>query len=96
MPRFGESCARDYGCTAGQPKAYERVQSPDDYRSRCRRAGHLRLRRITSSRRDVTDGIEATQNFLDGQDWESATEIATGVADFLAQDSNLRRLSFAT
>ncbi|MGH3889449.1 MAG: CHAT domain-containing protein [Pseudonocardiaceae bacterium] len=70
-------------------------QPLDSYRNRCLRAGELRLRRIASSRRDVEEGIEATQNFLDAQDWNHATEIATGVADFLAQDSNLRRLSFA-
>ncbi|MGH3998735.1 MAG: hypothetical protein ACRDTJ_14915, partial [Pseudonocardiaceae bacterium] len=70
-------------------------QSPEDYRDRCRRAGELRLRRIASSSRDVEEGIEATQNFLDAQDWDRATDIATEVADFLAQNSNLQRLSFA-
>ncbi len=70
-------------------------QSPEDYRDRCRRAGELRRRRIASATRDVEEGIEATQNFLDAQEWDRATEIATGVADFLAQDSNLQRLSFA-
>ncbi|MGH3819015.1 MAG: TIR domain-containing protein, partial [Pseudonocardiaceae bacterium] len=70
-------------------------QLPENYRDRCRRAGELRLRRIGSSRRDVSEGIEATQNFLEAQDWDRATEIATGVADFLALNSNLRRLSFA-
>ncbi len=70
-------------------------QSPEDYRDRCRRAGELRQQRIASAPRDVEEGIEATQNFLDAQEWDDATEIATGVADFLAQDSNLQRLSFA-
>ncbi|MGH3852869.1 MAG: TIR domain-containing protein, partial [Pseudonocardiaceae bacterium] len=70
-------------------------QTPDDYRNRCRRAGELRQRRIASSSRDVTEWIEATQNFLDAQDWDRATKVATRVADFLAQNSNLRRLSFA-
>ncbi|MGH3813329.1 MAG: TIR domain-containing protein, partial [Pseudonocardiaceae bacterium] len=70
-------------------------QPPENYRDRCRRAGELRLRRLGSSRRDVTEGIEATQNFLEAQDWDRATRVATGVADFLAQVSNLRRLSFA-
>ncbi|MGH3980018.1 MAG: TIR domain-containing protein [Pseudonocardiaceae bacterium] len=70
-------------------------QEPDDYRNRCHRAGELRLARIASATRDVAEGIEATQNFLDAQDWDRATEVATGVANFLARDSNLRRLSFA-
>ena len=70
-------------------------QPPDDYRNRCHQAGELRLRRISSSPRDVEEGIEATQNFLDAQDWDRATEVGTRVADFLAQHSNLRRLSFA-
>jgi tetratricopeptide (TPR) repeat protein len=70
-------------------------QTPDDYVNHCRRAGELRRRRIASAPRDVAEGIEATQNFLDAQDWDRAAGIATGVADFLAQDSNLRRLSFA-
>jgi tetratricopeptide (TPR) repeat protein len=70
-------------------------QPPDDHRARCCRAGELRLRRIARSRRDVSEGIEAAQNFLEAQDWDRATKVATGVADFLAQDSNLRRLSFA-
>ncbi|MBV9160065.1 MAG: CHAT domain-containing protein [Pseudonocardiales bacterium] len=70
-------------------------QPPDGHRARCRRAGELRLGRIASSRRDVSEGIEAAQNFLEAQDWDRATEVATGVADFLARDSNLRRLSFA-
>ncbi|MGH3831388.1 MAG: hypothetical protein ACRDRS_13230 [Pseudonocardiaceae bacterium] len=69
-------------------------ETPDDYRNRCRRAGELRQRRIASASRDVTEWIEATQNFLDAQDWDRATKVATRVADFLAQDSNLRRLSF--
>ncbi|MGH3696320.1 MAG: TIR domain-containing protein, partial [Pseudonocardiaceae bacterium] len=70
-------------------------QEPDDYRNRCHRAGELRLARIASATRDVAEGIEATQNFLDAQGWDRATEVATGVANFLARDSNLRRLSFA-
>ncbi len=71
----------------------QEYQPPTSYRNRCRRAGELRLRRIASSR-DVAEGIEATQNFLDAQEWDRATEVATGVADFLARVSNLRRLSF--
>ncbi|MGH3822094.1 MAG: TIR domain-containing protein [Pseudonocardiaceae bacterium] len=70
-------------------------QPPESYRDRCLRAGELRLQRITSLRRDIEEGIEATQNFLDAQDWDRATEIGTEVASFLAQHSNLRRLSFA-
>ncbi|MGH3567853.1 MAG: TIR domain-containing protein, partial [Pseudonocardia sp.] len=70
-------------------------QSPEDYCSRCLRAGKLRLRRISSSRRVIEESIEATQNFLDAQDWDHATEVGNGVASFLAQHSNLRRLSFA-
>ncbi|MGH3751332.1 MAG: CHAT domain-containing protein [Pseudonocardiaceae bacterium] len=70
-------------------------QPVDQYRDRCHRAGELRQRRIANARRDVAEGIEATQNFLDAQEWDRATEIATGVANLLARDSNLRRLSFA-
>ncbi len=70
-------------------------QPVDHYRDRCHRAGELRQRRIASARRDVAEGIEATQNFLDAQEWDLATEVATGVANFLSRDSNLRRLSFA-
>jgi tetratricopeptide (TPR) repeat protein len=76
-------------------EALRESQPPDEHHVRCRRAGELRLRRIASSRRDVSEGIEAAQNFFEAQDWDRATEVATGVADFLARDSNLRRLSFA-
>ncbi|MGH3935576.1 MAG: CHAT domain-containing protein [Pseudonocardiaceae bacterium] len=69
-------------------------QPPTNYRDRCRKAGELRLRRIARSG-DVAEGIEATQNFLDAQEWDRATAVATGVADFFTQTSNLRRLSFA-
>ena len=70
-------------------------QPPESYRNRCYRAGKLRLRRISDSPHDVEESIEATQNFLDARDWDRATQVAAGVADFLAQHSNLRRLSFA-
>ncbi|MCA1672867.1 MAG: hypothetical protein LC799_11930, partial [Actinobacteria bacterium] len=70
-------------------------QPGDDYRRRCHRAGELRLRRITSGSRDVAEGIEATQNFLDAEAWDQAAEMAIGVVNFLAQHSNLQRLSFA-
>ncbi|MGH4008451.1 MAG: CHAT domain-containing protein [Pseudonocardiaceae bacterium] len=69
-------------------------QPPASYRNRCRKAGELRLRRIASTH-DIAEGIEATQNFLDAQEWDHATKVATGVADFFAQVSNLRGLSFA-
>ncbi|MGH3914954.1 MAG: ATP-binding protein [Pseudonocardiaceae bacterium] len=65
-------------------------QPPDDYRRRCQRAGELRLRRLAEARRDVAEGIEATQNFLDTEEWDQAAEVAS----FLAQSSNLQRLSF--
>ncbi|MGH3931894.1 MAG: CHAT domain-containing protein [Pseudonocardiaceae bacterium] len=70
-------------------------QPPDDYHRRCQRAGELRLRRIAEATRDVAEGIEATQNFFDAEEWDQAAEVATGVASFLAQSSNLQRLSFA-
>ncbi|MCA1601521.1 MAG: hypothetical protein LC776_07735, partial [Acidobacteria bacterium] len=45
--------------------------------------------------RDVAEGIEATQNFLDAEAWDQAAQVAIEVANFLAQHSNLQRLSFA-
>ncbi|MCA1673549.1 MAG: tetratricopeptide repeat protein, partial [Actinobacteria bacterium] len=70
-------------------------QPRDDYRRRCHRAGELRIRRITSTSRDVTEWIEAAQNFLDAEAWDQAAQVSIEVANFLAQHSNLQRLSFA-
>ncbi|MGH8887245.1 MAG: hypothetical protein ACRDYX_19160 [Egibacteraceae bacterium] len=70
-------------------------QPADEYRRRCRRAGDLRVRRIRSARRDVAEGIEATEDYLAAGCFDEAAGVAVGVAGFLARTSTLELLSFA-
>ena len=70
-------------------------QTVEEHRTRCRRAGQQRCSRIQAQARDISEGIEATQNFLDAQAFDDATAVARSVCNFLAQASTLDRASFA-
>jgi tetratricopeptide (TPR) repeat protein len=70
-------------------------QPADDHRARCHRAGLMRRSRLRQTTRDVTEGIEATQNFLDAGSMDNAAQIALEVCAFLKQNSTLDLASFA-
>jgi tetratricopeptide (TPR) repeat protein len=69
-------------------------QTEDDYRTRCHRAGDLRMRRLTRASRDVEEGIEATENYLAAGALDAAAGVGFNVAETLAAGSMLRTLSF--
>ncbi len=67
-------------------------RSPVEHRARCARAGRYRVWRM----RNIVDAMEATRNFLDGQEFDDASTVAFGVANALVRfDQSAAAAAFA-
>jgi len=76
-------------------EALRTQQRLDHHRARCLRGGRMRLARIQTQSRDISEGIEATHNFLDAHEFDNAASVALDVCDFLKRISTLDLASFA-